>query len=745
MKTITLLFVLTSTFCFAQNKIISNVMSFENKISEKIYLHFDKEKYTQGETIWFKGYMVSGINLSDKSSILFVDLFDESSKIIQQVKLPIINGIAIGNFETPKEFKNNYYTIKAYTNFMKKAGDNNHYSKKINTISGSVADNKNAQPSVVFSPEGGNIVLGLKNNIAFKSIDALGKPLEISGKIFTEKNIEVVNFKSVHDGMGKFEFIPVAGEKYYAEYSTKDFGIKKIELPIAVENVALLSVENKNKKIFLTIDKSKITNQDLFPYNIVCFYEGKAIFNTKISSDASLFKSVLPLENLPSGILKIVMFNANDKIMAERLVFVNANDFMQSGNYKLENSTLKKNEKNFSFEFDEKTSGVYSVSVLDASAVYDNDIASHFLFTNNLKASVNNAKYYLEKDDEIHTGNLDLVMLTNKLKENNFINNDKITDVVSENNFIKLKGIVFNKNVTNPIINTEFDIIAITKDNSRNELHIRTDNEGKFEVKNLVFLDTMFLSFTKDLKASEDFSVMLDSDENDFKNFSVASDKKIKSGKWLYKNDKKIPTNNIEQRVQYLNAINDDIRSDIVNAQSNSRKTKLDNAYTVTYTVNNGYVTNYRDISSTIPAVNVPIVISKIDNGTVAQNNSLANDNITKTMISTITSQNRAQPINIASISTNSFPAENNNSNSIFTNSFASYLVGFTPIKEFSPIVNKDVLNGTIYWSPSITIKDSKNLSFSFQNPNSNIKKFKIIIEGITEGGKFFHFEKIVE
>ena len=62
-------------------------------------------------------------------------------------------------------------------------------------------------------PEGGNLISGLTNNVAFKATDLEGNPLTIEGGIY-ENNKRILNINSIYDGMGSFLLKPKKGKLY---------------------------------------------------------------------------------------------------------------------------------------------------------------------------------------------------------------------------------------------------------------------------------------------------------------------------------------------------------------------------------------------------------------------------------------------------------------------------------------------------------------------------------------------------
>lgn len=88
---------------------------------EKVYLHLDKPYYTVGDDIWFKGYVTIGAynQLSGLSKILYVDLVDPEDHIVQSIRLPLVAGVTMGDFELADSLDEGNYRIRAYTNWMR--------------------------------------------------------------------------------------------------------------------------------------------------------------------------------------------------------------------------------------------------------------------------------------------------------------------------------------------------------------------------------------------------------------------------------------------------------------------------------------------------------------------------------------------------------------------------------------------------------------------------------------------------
>ena len=103
----------------------------ETNPQEKVYLHTDKPYYALGDTIWFKAYVTVGSRhqLSALSGAIYVELINERDSIEKSLKLPVTAGMAMGNFDLSEELKEGNYRIRAYTQWMRNAGEDYFYDR----------------------------------------------------------------------------------------------------------------------------------------------------------------------------------------------------------------------------------------------------------------------------------------------------------------------------------------------------------------------------------------------------------------------------------------------------------------------------------------------------------------------------------------------------------------------------------------------------------------------------------------
>jgi len=115
--------------------LLSNFEKFgTDNPQEKIHLHLDKPFYSVGDEIWFKAYLVNAEEnkLSLLSKVMYIDLIDERDSVQKTIILPLENGLASGNISlTDSLFTAGTYQIRAYTNWMRNAGESYFFHKTI--------------------------------------------------------------------------------------------------------------------------------------------------------------------------------------------------------------------------------------------------------------------------------------------------------------------------------------------------------------------------------------------------------------------------------------------------------------------------------------------------------------------------------------------------------------------------------------------------------------------------------------
>jgi hypothetical protein len=403
----------------AQN-IENNLQTYaDNFGQERIYLHYDKSTYAAGETIWFKAYMMQAIFPVDSSKTVYIDWTDQNGNLLLHTVSPIQNGTSFGQFDIPESYKGQYIHVKAYTKWMLNFDSSFLYNKDFRILSDSNNFNPSKiiiKPELTFFPEGGDLIADVNNKIAFKANDQFGRPVKVKGEIKNSKGETVDKMTVIHDGMGFFYLRPKASETFFASWQDEKGVQHKTQLP-AIKNSGIsiqVAISGTKRNFLLNVAPSSVA--DLKSVHLIGTMYQQPVFNIVKELKNGTAEGIIPTEALPSGILTITVFDDQWKPLAERITFVNNEEYLFEPEMTVQHWGLNKRAKNeIQISVPDSLYSNLSVSVTDAGIDHDtsDNIISHLLLSSELKGRINDPAYYFINNSDSIMQQLDLVMLTN--------------------------------------------------------------------------------------------------------------------------------------------------------------------------------------------------------------------------------------------------------------------------------------------------------------------------------------------
>lgn len=399
---------------------------------------------------------------------------------------------------------------------------------------------------LVFFPESGKMVHGLKNRIGFKAVDALGKGKKISGRILDKDNTYVTSFISNHLGMGSFilEDISITNQ-YYAEIEKEDGNKITYPLPKTTKKGDVLTVKKKRDKIYLTATSNYLKNDSIY-ISISC--RGNKIDTISLELKKGKIQALLSRKHLPEGIIQFTLLNKHKLPLAERIYFneklnsrLNIEILTDKENYTQRDKTNLKikikgnNKSNLSvLVIDEKTTGTLQNT--------RQNILSYLLLSSDIKGPIEEPGFYFKGTKTKHN-HLDALMLTQGWR--NYKYNDTLTEV--KKTFNIEKKITISGVVKNPLFNTSKKNIDLTIMSYMNKqtrvINTKTDNSGNF----LFTFDDLYKNNAKVLFQSKY--------KNNKKNYNV----KLNANQPMVSNLKK-ETEFISSDITYSNYIQKNIQ-----------------------------------------------------------------------------------------------------------------------------------------------------------------------------------------
>ena len=228
---VTMLLTLTNTKAGSLDDIRQALeQSSQEQVQEKVYVHTDNQCYFVGDTLWYKAYVVRADNLqpTDMSRLLYVELLSPDGLLVERQTIIVSpTGYTCGQFALTDSLYSGYYELRAYTRWMLNFNVGHHYYRRdetwwfynrqmaadyFRTWDGlysrvlpvyskpdepgdydarrmyqrpktRMPKKKKDDLQVSFYPEGGHLIDGIENRVAFEVTDQHGEAVNIRGTI----------------------------------------------------------------------------------------------------------------------------------------------------------------------------------------------------------------------------------------------------------------------------------------------------------------------------------------------------------------------------------------------------------------------------------------------------------------------------------------------------------------------------------------------------------------------------------
>jgi len=763
---------------------------------EKVYMQFDKKAYNPGERIWYKAYIFSGFDPSPYSRNFYTEIYDASGNLILRNTAPVYKSTAWGSFDLPASYNGTRIRIRAYTTWMLNFDSSFNFTRDIRII-GSMKDPSTlAEPTVIslhFFPEGGDMVAGIENNIAFKAEDAYGKPQKITGSIFDQTGKELIPFSSTHDGMGKFLLVPDKQDVFYAQWKDEKGMEHRTDLPPVKTSGIALRVLNLRQKLLFSVSRpvESLANQQVI---IIGHMNQQMVYRAVVNlKDVAMSGGNIPTGDLPTGVLQLTVFDIHQFPLAERVCFINNQGYRSDAKVSMSAKSLKKRGRNvLDIELSDTAQANLSLAITDAEVdgnkPMDDNIVSYLLLTGDLRGYVKDPYYYFQNNSDSLVQQLDLVMLTHgwrRFKWEDLAKGKTPTIKYPIENFISLNAEVLGIQYTKIAKDESLIAFIANKDSGTHMVMVPYANNGKFRVSGLIFFDTakVYYQFNEDRKLSEESAVIFNNGMfggyRKLRPFSMTlpawspdDSSLVRKSRELFAEVTRV--NDQNQKVQNLAAVT-------VRGYSKSEKEKLDEKYS-SGLFSGGNASIFDLIND--PTANVSMNIFTYLQARVAGlqiTGAETNPTLTwrGSSPSLYLNEMQVDANSIKSISVKDLAmikVFSPGSAAGIANSgggvIAVYLKkggdqpldpnvkgldmtrisGFTPIREFyspdyliNPETETDDVRTTLYWTPNLVKREQKT-RFSIPFYNSDLThRFRVILEGYNTDGKLIHVETIVE
>ncbi|MBK9337574.1 MAG: carboxypeptidase regulatory-like domain-containing protein [Lewinellaceae bacterium] len=272
-----------------------------------------------------------------------------------------------------------------------------------------------------FFPEGGDLVAGLDSRVAFKAVNEFGKPADVQGDVLDASGIVVARFESFHDGMGAFDLVPRPGARYTA----------RLHKPVETSaQFPLPDVQAAGYQLHV-----KKQTDDALHVAVSAAHPGKVFLVAAARDALFFFKEVnlptraadqeptvrIPIADLPPGIVRITLFDANSVEQAERLAFVNRDRGLNIEIKPDREQYLPRDKVRLDIrvrdEAGRPVEGTFSLAVVDEKMLtYADDKQSHLLaallLEQDVQGKIEEPNFYFDRSEPKSAAALDYLLMT---------------------------------------------------------------------------------------------------------------------------------------------------------------------------------------------------------------------------------------------------------------------------------------------------------------------------------------------
>ena len=466
-----------------------------SKPIEKLHVHTDKDLYLNSETIWFKAY----VNVNDQpgkfSNKLFVQLLKDENAYLKTI-VPVENGIAYGSIPLNKDLQDGEYTLKAYTSWSETLEDRFHYQKQVQIGLAGNDKNDNTDVSEVSYrvrafPEGGHLINGVENRVAFEIINDKGQFVNTPLVLMDGQGKELQTVFPDWYGKGSVVFKPSDKKSYRLVVKSQPAMGTSLEATAGLE--VAMQVTETEELLKLTLRSSDKSQK---PVNVLLTAGGTVRYFTSVVLEK---EETMEIDQslLADGINQVTVFDYQYQPIAERLYF----KIPQQSDLELtvDQGAKWKRGKTVVNLAGTDTIRSASISVISNNLSYTKDEHS-VIFSNYLKPHISGNIMGLTDqllDLEATRKRLDLLMLVNGWRQydwDEIRKSEKVeqqTLVLQEG--IDIKGALINKLNGKPFSNVP--LYLLINDSKSAMTDVITDEEGRFVFENIFYSDSSELIF----------------------------------------------------------------------------------------------------------------------------------------------------------------------------------------------------------------------------------------------------------
>lgn len=412
------------------DKLAGQLDAVRQVMQTSLYLRTSKDIYISGEDLWFNAFVLNAIDftLSALDNTLYLQLQKVGAdSMLWEEMYPVLNGVSYGHVYLPQTLPNGEYLLKGYTAHSYVSGQPYYYAvarirvfnepqeiraRKIRQLQNNVPPPEAVQFRIF--PEGGHLLAGVSNRVAFKAVNKNGLPAEVKG-VLLKGDVPVLNFSTVHAGMGSIEFIPEKGATYHVKLDSNKDSLYPV--PAALEEgLCMRLLKNEGDNLVFKVTAHNLSQKQKFYLRLQIRGAVEAIAAGEVGDSMDV---KIPIQNAPLGIGEVTLFDAQQRPIAERLVYLHPERQFHISFSQVKSEYAPKEKVSLKIRTTDDNGtpvpAVFSLCVYDDlfhSAENTGNMLSYYYLSTQIRGKIYNPAYYFDSTHADRKAALDLLLLT---------------------------------------------------------------------------------------------------------------------------------------------------------------------------------------------------------------------------------------------------------------------------------------------------------------------------------------------
>jgi hypothetical protein len=479
---------------------------------EKVIINYSKKSYRAGEKMFFKCFVMSGSQLSNISTNLYMELLDKNKAAIRQSIFPLYIGTTEGTIDLPANLDEGVYYIRAYTTWMLNYDEAFNYIKPLLIFNPLSARNLKTTPvklSGSLFPESGILLSNVLSKLVVRLNAEETLPDQWKATLYEKgNNTPIISVDALNKQVALLEFIPYSGKEYFV--IVKDLEGNELQLPVpqVKENGISIEVDNQNDQVLYDIhfNDPKITGEG---YKLVGIFNDLIALTAKVKNPSGTVSGKFETKDFPNGILNLVLLDPNEKVVCSRLSFVRLQQ-LQLSEPLLLTDTLNNSPKGFNkwrLPLDTTSWYSYSVQIQDEKLpTFSTSFLSDIYLGSEFKTTVYDPGWYFEQPSQQKARALEALLITlnqDRIPLQNLVEGKFPVIKFWPEKYLNFKGYVLRNEKA--VTGKEVELIFKPKFGSVQIAKVKTTSEGAVNLNEMTFRDTMQVFFKNGSGSSKDF------------------------------------------------------------------------------------------------------------------------------------------------------------------------------------------------------------------------------------------------